>query len=252
MNTFKNTEYTITTSLSEQTASIYIKIANNISYATYEGTFERTAFRLSFNIGGIYRIINKCFAQFSGNTVDTKCSIATELEPSAIRLAFHCEIGECLDVDFEIRVREKAVSSDTKMSVEWEKQTQLVESLQLQVEKQQVELEELKTQNQKSYSQFTQMLEKQQSEFVELKKKNAELETQMQKSYSQFTQLFATQNTKLSNDLTKITDNVKTLETSGNKMQNEITAQQQLIDTIQTNMVTKTPKRGESSPFGNY
>jgi len=121
MTTFKNAEYTITTSLSEQESSIYIKVANNISYATYEGTFERSAFRVSFEIAGIYRLINKCFA---GG--DAKYSVRMEMEPNALRLRFDCNIEEFLVVEFEIRLKEKMVANDAILSVELEKQKQLL------------------------------------------------------------------------------------------------------------------------------
>jgi hypothetical protein len=134
MTTFKNAEYTITTSLSEQESSIYIKVANNISYATYEGTFERSAFRVSFEIAGIYRLINKCFA---GG--DAKYSVRMEMEPNALRLRFDCNIEEFLVVEFEIRLKEKMVANDAILSVELEKQKQLVEMLTDRVEKQAME-----------------------------------------------------------------------------------------------------------------
>ena len=161
MTTFKNAEYTITTSLSEQESSIYIKVANNISYATYEGTFERSAFRVSFEIAGIHRLINKCFA---GG--DAKYSVRMEMEPlclqnavgvspdnhpiptlvplsgivpNALRLRFDCNIEELLVVEFEIRLKEKMVANDAILSVELEKQKQLVEMLTDRVEKQTIE-----------------------------------------------------------------------------------------------------------------
>ena len=147
MNTFKNAQYTITTSLNEQTASIYIKIINNISYATYEGTFEKSAFRLSFKLAGIYRLINKCFNTFTSVTDDQNYSVTTELEPTAIRFIFQCIIEDCIDVEFDIRLQEKTGSGDGIMSAELERQKQLVESLKEQVKKQASELAELKKQN---------------------------------------------------------------------------------------------------------
>ena len=65
MNTFRNDQYTITTSLNERSA-IYIKIANNISYMCYEGNFDSAAFKLPFELRNIYELVNKCFAEMDG------------------------------------------------------------------------------------------------------------------------------------------------------------------------------------------
>lgn len=142
MTTLKNAKYTITTSLSEQESSIYIKVVNNISYATYEGTFERSAFRVSFEIAGIYRLINKCFAVFTDGG-DAKYSVRMEIESNALRMTFHCNIEEFLVVEFEIRLKEKTIANDVIISAELEKQKQLVETLTDCVERQRQMIERL-------------------------------------------------------------------------------------------------------------
>lgn len=131
MNTFKNAEYTITTSLSDQSASIYVKIANNISYAAYEGTFEKSAFRLSFEIAGIYSLINKCFAAFTDcGGFKSPYTVTMELESSMMmRLAFNCMLEGIIAVEFELRLQQKIVQGDAILSVELEKQNQLIERL---------------------------------------------------------------------------------------------------------------------------
>ena len=131
MNTFKNAEYTITTSLSDQSASIYIKIANNISYACYEGTFEKQAFRLSFELAGIYRLINKCLNAFTdGGGFKSPYTVTIELESTSImRLIFNCMLEGILAVEFDLRLQQKFVSVDSIISSELEKQNQLIERL---------------------------------------------------------------------------------------------------------------------------
>ena len=197
MNTFKNAEYTITTSLSDQSASIYVKIANNISYAAYEGTFEKSAFRLSFEIAGIYRLINKCFAAFTCGEEDPKYSVAFELESNSMCLAFRCAIEEFLVIDFEIRLREKTVSGDSICLAELEKQKQLVEALKEQVEKQATEIEGLKKTNEE----------------------REWFETNFRNSYNQMTKMVETQNLEMSSELSKLTNKVKTLEQSERQIQ---------------------------------
>ena len=154
MNTFKNTGYTITTSLSD-TETIYIKIANNISYETYEGTFEKSDFRLSFNTKGRFTIINKCFAAFTGNE-KSAYSAKIELEPNNCMLViFDCILDGAIGVDFGLRLKQKSVSGDTILSAELEKHEQLIAALTKRLEsaektiemqnKQIAELEKLKT-----------------------------------------------------------------------------------------------------------
>jgi hypothetical protein len=131
MNTFKNAEYTITTSLSEQTASIYVKIANNISYAAYEGIFEKSAFRLSFELAGIYSLINKCFAEFTDcGGFKSAYNVTMELESSMMmRLVFHCVLEGIIAVEFDLRLQQKIIQEDAIVSAELEKQNQLIERL---------------------------------------------------------------------------------------------------------------------------
>jgi predicted RNase H-like nuclease (RuvC/YqgF family) len=62
-----------------------------------------------------------------------------EMEPNALRLRFDCNIEEFLVVEFEIRLKEKMVANDAILSVELEKQKQLVEMLTDRVEKQATE-----------------------------------------------------------------------------------------------------------------
>jgi len=131
MNTFKNAEYTITTSISDQSAAIYIKVANNISYATYEGTFEKSAFRLSFELAGIYSLINKCFAAFTDcGGFKSAYTVTMELESSMMmRLVFNCMLEGIIAVEFDLRLQQKIVQGDAILSVELEKQNQLIERL---------------------------------------------------------------------------------------------------------------------------
>jgi len=197
MTTFKNEQYTITTSLTDH--SIYIKIVNNMSYATYEGTFEETVFRLSFELPGIYRLINKCFAAFTDKNIDNKYSVVAELEPSCIRLVFHCAIEEFLELDFEIRLKEKIVSGNPAVLVELEKQKQIIEMLNETAEKQATELAEF---------------------------------TGLHKKYSESMKMFIDQQANMSAELTKLTDRLKMLETKDRENQAKIQTQEQLIEQL--------------------
>lgn len=176
MNTFRNNQYTITTSLNERSA-IYIKIANNISYMCYEGNFDSAAFKLPFELSNIYELVNKCFAGMDGKTTessdgegegedddesdreeeDAKYSgleeggiqvfsredpsglrrenapvyrstrrgesyrVTTKLDNGILQLLFHCVVGGFLTVKFDLRLREKLMSNDTQLSINFQR-----------------------------------------------------------------------------------------------------------------------------------
>ena len=120
--TYKKDQYIINTSLTENT--IYLKIVNEVSYAIYEGTFDNTAFRLPFDLTAIHRLINNCFMGNGNNSVDI------ELDTNGMfHLRFHCILEKVFNVDFELKLREKIVSGDGKVSAELEKQKHQIEKL---------------------------------------------------------------------------------------------------------------------------
>ena len=129
MNTFKNAQYTITTSISED--NIYIKVINNISYECYENTFDKSMFRLSFNTTSRFTIINKCFAALTGNGTEKSAYAANISLESAdtMLIIFDCLFDGAIGIDFALRLKQKIVSNDSVVSAELEKQTQLVERL---------------------------------------------------------------------------------------------------------------------------
>jgi hypothetical protein len=240
MNTFKNTQYTITTSLSDQSSSIYIQIANNISYATYEGTFEKSAFRLSFELAGIYRIINKCFAAFTDGG-ESSYKVAIEIEPNKMRLQFHCMLEGIITVEFEIRLQEKTVTPDSIMSAEFEKQKQLVEMLRGQVAKLSTEFAELKKEKQTLKTQ----IKKQATELAELKNNGHDELTEVfidevlyytnksgQWFNSKLQELMVdpTKQFDMCAELSKLTKKVKEMEQSERLLQHKFDTQQQLIE----------------------
>ena len=113
MNTYRNAQYTVTTSLSNE--AIYIQIANNISYVCHEGVFDITAFRrLSFGLAGIFKLMNKCFAALSTGSESNYVVIFAIEKDNILRLEFRCAIEECLDVEFDLRLREKVGSKDAQ------------------------------------------------------------------------------------------------------------------------------------------
>lgn len=142
MNTFKIAQYTITTSLNER--AIYIKIANMVSYVCYEGNFDIASFKLPFDIEGVFELVNKCF---SNNTetpdkeLEKGYSVKMELDNGILKLAFHCVVGGFLNVNFDLRLREKVMSNDAQLTINFQRVEQKQQQAFEQIMKQMAEME---------------------------------------------------------------------------------------------------------------
>jgi hypothetical protein len=126
--TFRNSRYTITTSLND--ASVYIKIINNISYMCYEGNFDDASFKMPFSIANIYKLVTNCFDALikEESTEDSsedeptdKYNLDLELDNGVLRLLFHCVVGGFLDVEFDLRLREKLMSNDSQLTINFQR-----------------------------------------------------------------------------------------------------------------------------------
>ena len=112
--TFRNDEYTITTSLSDH--HIIINLTNNVSYVSYEGKFKNAAFHLSFDNAAIFKLINKCFAELVGPTGKSTYKVNIALsdnnwEPKVLVLDFDCAVEGFLTVVFRLSMGEKTVTA---------------------------------------------------------------------------------------------------------------------------------------------
>lgn len=144
LSTFRNDQYTITTSLSER--HIIVKLVNNVSYVSYEGAFERNVFRHFGNLSAVglpavFKLINKCFAAFvEPPDAKTDSDYAVEIkfgrqsdDSGYIFIEFHCLVDGFLNVDFVLRLKE-TVGEDgaemtTQLLAELNRQKQLVADL---------------------------------------------------------------------------------------------------------------------------
>ena len=127
MNTYRNAQYTITTSLNDRT--IHIKLVNNISYMCYEGNFDAVAFKLSFDIKDIFELVKKCFAAFTTDpikpghkeTSDDGFNLQIILDNTNIQLIFQCVVAGFLHIAFDIRMREKLMSNDAQLTINFQR-----------------------------------------------------------------------------------------------------------------------------------
>lgn len=118
MNTYEVNQYVITTSLNER--AIYLKIVNNVSYISYEGNFDVTSFKLPFDLANIMELINKSFEE-----TDEHYKVKFELDNGILKLAFQCMVGGFLKVAFDLKLREKLMSNDAQLSINFQRLEQM-------------------------------------------------------------------------------------------------------------------------------
>ena len=109
--TYKN--YSIISSLNER--SIYLKITDTINFLSYEGNIDLKELRISIALDDAYNIMTKCFAGDEGFLV-TIC-----VNSEVIKLAFNAKIGGFLKINFDILLREKLMSNDGQLTLNFNK-----------------------------------------------------------------------------------------------------------------------------------
>jgi hypothetical protein len=137
LETFRNDQYTITTSLSDH--HIIINLMNNVSYACYEGKYENSAFSLSFDITAIFKLVNKCFAELVEPTGKSTYKVNIILSENAgtkhLVFDFDCVVEGFLTLAFKLRMVEK--TGDKSLIIELNRQKQLVSELTERIDRQQ-------------------------------------------------------------------------------------------------------------------
>ena len=119
----------------------------------YEGNFDSTAFKLPFELKDVYELVNKCFAEMDENSEsddledgeeeeesDNKVAsqrpqrtesyrVTTRLDNGTLQLIFHCVVGGFLKVKFDLRLREKLMSNDTQLTINFQRVEQKLERI---------------------------------------------------------------------------------------------------------------------------
>lgn len=128
MNSFRNQQYSITTSLNERT--IHIKVVNNISYMSYEGNFDSSSIKFGFELSDTYNLITKCFANFvSPDAIKlADYTVSFTLDNGILRTNFNCMVGGVLRIQFDLRLREKLLSNDAQLTIDIQRIEQTYQS----------------------------------------------------------------------------------------------------------------------------
>lgn len=105
--------YTVLLSLNERT--IYFKIIDTINFTMYEGNTDPKELRVGFKLADIYQIITKSFKGVDGYSA--KLSIGSGI----CKLLIDAKVGGFLEINFEVLLREKLMSNDSQLTLNFNK-----------------------------------------------------------------------------------------------------------------------------------
>ena len=111
--TFSYKNYSIVASLNERT--IYLKIIDTINFLSYEGNVDLKELRVSIDLDGAYKIIINCFKE------ESNYSVYISVNSGVLKLAFNALIGGFLKMNFEVLLREKLMSNDGQLTLNFNK-----------------------------------------------------------------------------------------------------------------------------------
>ncbi len=123
--TFNYKSYSVVLSLNER--AIYLKIIDTINFLSYEGNVDLKELRLSIDIDGAYKIMVSCFKE------ETNYSVCISVNSGILKLAFNALIGGFLKMNFDVLLREKLMSNDGQLTLNFnkleQKQAQAIDML---------------------------------------------------------------------------------------------------------------------------
>ncbi len=112
--TFNYKNYSVVLSLNER--SIYLKIIDTINFLSYEGNVDLKELRVSIDLDCAYKIMIKCFKE---EEIDYLVTIS--VNTGVLKLVFNALIGGFLKMNFEILLREKLMSNDGQLTLNFNK-----------------------------------------------------------------------------------------------------------------------------------
>ena len=123
--TFSYKNYSIVLSMNER--SIYMKIIDTINFLSYEGNVDLKELRVSIDLEGAYKIMVCCFKE------ETNYLVTISVNSGVLKLAFNAVIGGFLKMNFEVLLREKLMSNDGQLTLNFnkleQKQAQAIDTL---------------------------------------------------------------------------------------------------------------------------
>ena len=111
--TFSYKNYSIVASLNER--SIYLKIIDTVNFLSYEGNVDLKELRVSIDLEGAYKIIINCFKE------ESNFAVTISVNSGVLKMAFTALIGGFLKINFEVLLREKLMSNDGQLTLNFNK-----------------------------------------------------------------------------------------------------------------------------------
>ena len=134
-NTYTLNNYSVIVSLNERT--IYLKITDTVSFYQYEGNIDIKELRLNVDLQDAYIIINNCFQDLDGYSVNIG------VNSNMLKLQFNALVGGFLKMAFEIMLREKVMSNDGQLTINFNRLEQKLVAGLSKLEQRCQELEEI-------------------------------------------------------------------------------------------------------------
>ena len=124
-DSFEIEKYAIVSSLNER--NIYVKVIDRILFMCYEANVDSKELRLPIELNNTYQLMTKCFKREPGyNALIT-------ISSGIMKVQFNALVEGYLKLSFEIILREKVMSNDSQLSMNFhrieQKQEQAVQHL---------------------------------------------------------------------------------------------------------------------------
>jgi hypothetical protein len=135
--TFQSNNYSIITSLNERT--IYLKITDTVSFYQYEGNIDIKELRLNIELKDAFTIICNCFKEDLNEDYDVTITVNSNM----LKLQFNALVGGFLKMNFEVLLREKVMSNDGQLTINFNRLEQKLNAGLQKLELRCQELEEI-------------------------------------------------------------------------------------------------------------
>jgi hypothetical protein len=134
-NSFEFNNYSILSSLNERT--IYIKVIDKITFMCYEHNVDAKELRLCIDLNDTYILITKCFQNEENHSVNLI------INSGVMKMTFSAIVGGYLNIHFEIMLREKIMSNDGQLTMNFHRIEQMQQQAIQQLTQRLAQLEDI-------------------------------------------------------------------------------------------------------------
>lgn len=124
-DSFEIEKYAIVSSLNER--NVYVKVVDRILFMCYEASVDSKELRLPIELSNTYQLMTKCFNKEAGYNV------LITISSGIMKIQFNALVEGYLKLSFEIILREKVMSNDSQLTMNFhrieQKQEQAVQEL---------------------------------------------------------------------------------------------------------------------------